>query len=158
MAGVCVPSYAVLRMTLAELPHQNLAMNNHTHTLVWLDHRVAKVFCFDRNSSEVSLVHSTHPHANLHHKANAGDSGHMPVDRLFLNSIASAIPLHGPILIVGPGTAKKELHSHLLDRHPNISGRISAVTSLDHPSDGELLACGRQFFDADDRMHASQAP
>jgi len=144
-------------MTLANLPRQNVAMNN-THTLVWLDHRVAKVFSFDSNSNDLSVVHSTHPDAHLHHKANARDSGHIPVDHLFLDSIASAIPPHGPILIVGPGTAKKELHSHLLDRHPNISGRISAVTPLDHPSDGELLACGRQFFDADDRMHARQAP
>jgi len=145
-------------MTLADLPCKNGGMNNHTHTLVWLDHRVAKVFSFDRNSSDMSLVQSTHPHAHLHHKANAGDSGHMSIDRAFLDSIASAIPQNGPILIVGPGTAKKELHSHLLDRHPNISGRISAVTSLDHPTDGELLACGRHFFDADDRMHARQAP
>ena len=150
--------YAVARMTLPDLPRENVAMNNHTHTLVWLDHRVAKVLRFDRDSSEVSQIHSTHPDAHLHHKANAGDSGHAPVDRGFLNSIASAIPHHGPVLIVGPGTAKKELHSHLLDRHPNISGRISAVTPLDHPTDGELLACGRRFFDADDRMHAQQAP
>ena len=133
-------------------------MNNQTHSLVWLDHRVAKVFGFDRDSSSVALVHSTHPHSHLHHKANSSDSGHVAVDHLFLDSVASAIPHHGPVLIVGPGTAKKELHSHLLGRHRDIANRISAVHSLDHPSDGELLAFGRQFFDADDRMHASQAP
>jgi hypothetical protein len=150
--------YAVTRITSADSPRENVAMNNHTHTLVWLDHRLAKVFNFDSDSSDVSVLHSTHPDAHLHHKANAGDSGHMPVDRHFLDSIAAAIPQHGPVLIVGPGTARKELHSHLLDRYPNISGRISAVTPLDHPTDGELLASGRRFFDADDRMRAQQAP
>jgi stalled ribosome rescue protein Dom34 len=153
-----VPSYAVPRMTLVDPPRQNIAMNNHTHTLVWLDHRLAKVFHFDSKSSDLAVVHSSHPHAHLHHKANAGDSGHVAIDRHFLDSIATAMSHNGPVLIVGPGTAKKELHSHLLDRHPDISARISAVTSLDHPSDGELLACGRRFFDADDRMHAQQAP
>ena len=156
-SGLPTPVYAVVRMTLAELPRKNDAMNNLMHTLVWLDHRVAKIFRFNRDSSEVSQVHSTDPHAHLHHKANAGDSGHVLVDHRFLESIVCAIRPDGPVLIVGPGTAKKELHSHLLDRHPNISGRISAVTPLDHPTDGELLACGRRFFDADDRMYAQQA-
>lgn len=144
-------------MPVAVLPGQNVAMNNHTHTLVWLDHRIAKIFRFDSDTSDVSQIHSTHPHAHLHHKANAGDSGHMPVDHHFLNSVASAIAPDGPVLIVGPGTAKKELHTHLLERHPNIAGRISAVTSLDHPSDGELLASGRRFFDTEDRSCAQPA-
>jgi len=157
-SGKRTSRYAVTRITFVNSPRENDAMNNHTHTLVWLDHRVAKIFRFNRDSSEASQVHSTHPHAHLHHKANAGDSGHALVDHAFLESISGAIPPEGPILIVGPGTAKKELHSHLLDRHPNISGRIAAVTPLDHPTDGELLACGRHFFDADDRMHALQAP
>jgi stalled ribosome rescue protein Dom34 len=148
----------VIRITLADLSGDTIAMNNHTHTLVWLDHRLAKVFHFDSHTSDLSLVHSSHPHAHLHHKANAGDSGHVPVDRAFLHSIATAISQRGPVLIVGPGVAKKELHSHLLDHHPDISVRISAVTPLDHPSDGELLASGRRFFDADDRMRAQQAP
>jgi hypothetical protein len=133
-------------------------MNNHTHTLVWLDHRLAKIFRFNADSSAASQVQSTHPHENLHHKANSGDSGHAPVDKIFLEAIAHELPPEGPILIAGPGNARKELHTHLLHRHRNIAARISEVKPLDHPTDGELLAFGRKFFDADDRMRAAQAP
>jgi len=141
-------------MTFTNRRSDNVAMNNHMHTLVWLDHRLARVFRFDTTSADLSVVHSTHPHAHLHHKANSGDSGHVPVDLPFLESVTTKIADQGPVLIVGPGVAKKELHSHLLDRHPNVSGRVSAVTPLDHPSDGELLACGRRFSDAEDRVCA----
>ncbi len=99
-------------------------------------------------------MHSTHSHENLHHKANSIDSGHAPVDKIFLEAVAHALPAAGPILIAGPGTAKKELQTHLLHRHREVAARVSDVQPLDHPTDGELLAFGRRFFDADDRMHA----
>lgn len=133
-------------------------MHKHTHALVWLDHRQAKIFLFNADSNTASQVHSTHPHENLHHKANSGDSGHAAVDKIFLEAVTHALPTAGPILIVGPGGAKKELHTHLLHRHREIAGRVSDVQPLDHPTDGELLAFGRHFFDADDRMRAQQAP
>jgi len=129
-------------------------MLQQTHTLVWLDHRLAKIFRFDADSNTTAQVHSTHSHENLHHKANSVDSGHAPVDKVFLEAVAHALPAAGPILIAGPGTAKKELHTHLLHRHREIAARVSDVQPLDHPTDGELLAFGRRFFDADDRMHA----
>jgi hypothetical protein len=125
-------------------------MDKHTHTLVWLDHRVAKIFRFDSDSNAMIAVPSTHSHQHLHHKANAGDSGHAPIDKVFLEAVAHAIPAVGPVLIAGPGGARKELHTHLLHRHRSIAFRISAVEPLDHPTDAELLAFGRHFFDADD--------
>ncbi len=129
-------------------------MLHQTHTLVWLDHRLAKIFRFDADSNTTSQIHSTHSHENLHHKANSIDSGHAPVDKIFLEAVAHALPPAGPILIAGPGTAKQELHTHLHRRHRELAARISDVKPLDHPTDGELLAFGRRFFDADDRMHA----
>jgi stalled ribosome rescue protein Dom34 len=129
-------------------------MHHQTHALVWLDHRLAKVFRFDAESSTSSQVQSTHPHENLHHKANSGDSGHAPIDKKFLDAVAHALPMSGPILIAGPGSAKKELQAHLMRFHPPIAARVSEVKPLDHPTDGELLAFGRRFFDADVRMRA----
>jgi hypothetical protein len=127
-------------------------MTNHFHALVWLDHRVARVFHFNNEDSQCEVVSSTHTHQHLHHKANSGDSGHASVDKAFLERITQAIANAGAILIVGPASAKTELHKHLLHLHPHIAAKVSAVETLDHPSDGALLAHGRHFFKADDRM------
>jgi len=133
-------------------------MHNHTHALVWLDHRLAKILCFNADSNVTALVHSTHPQEHLHHKANSVDSGHVAVDKPFLEAVVHALPKSGPIVIVGPGSAKQELHTHLEDRHRDVMARVSGVKPLDHPTDGELLAFGRHFFEADDRMHAQPRP
>jgi stalled ribosome rescue protein Dom34 len=129
-------------------------MTNHYHALVWIDHQTAKVFHFNDDLNETSIVHSTHAHEHLHHKANSGDSGHAAVDKNFFERVATAIANSGAILIVGPASAKTELHTHLRHAHPDIAAKISAVETVDHPTDGQLLAHARQFFEADDRMRS----
>jgi len=129
-------------------------MTSHYHALVWIDHQTAKVFHFNADASETAIVHSTHPHQHLHHKANSGDSGHAPVDRDFLERVAAALSHSAAILIVGPAGAKTELHTHLEHAHPAIAARVSAVETIDHPTDGQLLAHARHFFRADDRMRS----
>jgi stalled ribosome rescue protein Dom34 len=128
-------------------------MSNHYHALVWIDHREAKVFQFNTTDVNRATVRSTHPDQHIHHKANAGDSGHAPVDQEFFKRVAQAISQAGAILITGPANAKTELVSYLKRVQPHLAERISGVETLDHPSDGALVALARSFFKADDRMH-----
>ena len=129
-------------------------MSAHYHLLVWLDHHEARIFQFNDVAVDRATICSTHPHEHLHHKVNSSDNGHAPVDKAFLERIAQALLPAGAILIAGPGTAKKELAAYIDRAHPDLAKRISGVETLDHPSDGELLAFGRSFFKADDRMHS----
>ena len=129
-------------------------MSTHYHALVWLDHRVAKVFHFNDDESDRTTIHSTHPRQHLHHKANSGDSGHAPIDKEYLEHVTQALSHAGAILVVGPGSAKTELQKHLQHLHPQVAQRVSAVEAIDHPSDGALLAHARRFFRADDRMRS----
>lgn len=132
-------------------------MAAHFHALVWIDHREAKVFHFDADSSQNVTVHNSHAHQNLHHKANSIDSGHVAVDKEYLHRVVGELAAAGAILIVGPGSAKTELRAYVQQHNPQLAAKISAVESIDHPTDGQLLAHARKFFVADDRMH-SQIP
>lgn len=129
-------------------------MSSHYHAVVWIDHREARVFHFNTLESEKTLVRSEHPHQNIHHKANAGDSGHAPVDNEFLRRVVLTLGQAGAILVTGPSSAKAELVAYIKREQPGLEERISAIETLDHPSDGELLGHARKFFKADDRMHA----
>ena len=129
-------------------------MSNHYHALVWIDHREAKVFHFDAEHSQEVVVRNSHPHQNLHHKTNSIDSGHVSVDKEYLRRVVAEMAKAGAILVVGPGSAKTELRAFVQQFNPGVAGRIHAVEPLDHPTDGQLLAHGRKFFVADDRMHA----
>jgi stalled ribosome rescue protein Dom34 len=129
-------------------------MSSHYHAVVWIDHREARVFHFNALEGEKTIVHSHHPHQHLHHKANAGDSGHVSVDNEFLQRVVVALGQAGAILVTGPSSAKTELAAYIKREQPALEERISGIETLDHPSDGELLAHARKFFKADDRMHS----
>ena len=129
-------------------------MAAHFHALVWIDHREAKVLYFDADSSQSVTVHNSHAHQNLHHKANSTDSGHVPVDKEYLHRVVAELATAGAILIVGPGSAKSELRTYLQQQYAKLAAKVSAVESIDHPTEGQLLAHARKFFVADDRMHS----
>jgi|SRR5579863_8848512 len=128
-------------------------MTEHYHAVVWIDHHEARIYKFNASEVARTTVHSSHPHQHIHHKANAGDSGHAPVDAGFLEGVTRAVMAAGAILITGPANAKTELAGYMRREHPDVCKRISGVETLDHPSDGELVALARRFFKADDRMH-----
>jgi stalled ribosome rescue protein Dom34 len=126
----------------------------HFHALVWIDHREAKVFHVNAIEAERELIRSSHPTQHLHHKANSSGSGHAALDKHFLEQVSHALAPVGAVLITGPGTAKTELLTYINSHHPDVAKKISGVETLDHPSDGALVALARKFFKADDRMRA----
>jgi stalled ribosome rescue protein Dom34 len=129
-------------------------MLNHFHVVVWLDNREARVTAFSATAADHSRIHATDPHQHLHTKTHSAGSGHSPVDHDFFERVCAALSTAGAVLVVGPGNAKTELMKHIAQHHPLLTPKVSAVQTVDHPSDGELLALGRAFFKGDDRMHA----
>ena len=124
-------------------------MSAHFHAMVWIDHREAKVFHFNAEQNEEVVIRNSHQHQNLHHKANSGDSGHVPVDKEYLRRVVTEMATAGAVLIVGPGSAKTELRKYAQQFRPDVASRIRAVETVDHPTDGQLLAQGRRYFQAD---------
>jgi stalled ribosome rescue protein Dom34 len=121
-------------------------MSEHYHAIVWIDHREARIFHFDATDVDRVVVH-----------AHATGNAHKGADKDYFNRVIAALTHSGAILITGPASAKTELKNYISEHRPDLAPRISGVESLDHPSDGALVALARRFFKADDRMH-SQAP
>ena len=132
-------------------------MSEHYHAIVWVDHRDAKIFHFDATDVERVVVHTNATGRHLQHKANTTGSGHKGVDKEFFTRIIAALTHTGAILLTGPGNAKTEFKNFIDEQRPDLAARISGVETLDHPTDGMLVALARRFFKADDRMH-SQVP
>jgi stalled ribosome rescue protein Dom34 len=121
------------------------------HAVVWIDHAEAHVMHFSREDVEKKLVHGK-PHRHLHHKKNAQSSGHEPEDQAYYHKVAEALQGAEEILVVGPANAKTELVKHLNAHDPALGKKVVAVETVDHPSDGQLLAYARKHFRAIDRM------
>lgn len=127
-------------------------MSHHAHVAVWIDHREAKVFEFDRNDVEQMLVrHSDAPH-RIYHKSGSVGSGHVSEDEAYLRDVAKALHTAAEILILGPSHVKWQLRSYLNLHEPRISERIMAVVNEDHPSDNQIVDHARKYFSRIDRM------
>lgn len=119
---------------------------SHNHAVVWIDHQEARVFHFSRTDIDELVLHPHDPARHLHHKANSMGSGKAAEDQEFLEEVAKAIADAGAILIAGPANAKTELVKHIHHCHPKMMEAIAGVETVDHPSDGALIAYARKYF------------
>jgi stalled ribosome rescue protein Dom34 len=127
-------------------------MATHYHAIVWIDHREAKVFHFNAIEVDRMILHPHNPTRHIHHKANAMGSDDAPLDHEFFEQVTEAIADATAILITGPASAKSELAAHVARHHPDIARCIVGVETIDHPSDGALVAVARLYFKAEDRL------
>ncbi len=125
---------------------------HHFHAVVWIDHREARVFHFNPAEAERLVIRPDDPTRHIHHKANSIGSGHAAEDQNFLEAVAQSIADAGAVLITGPSNEKTELIKHIQKRHPGLMAIIKAVETVDHPSDGQLVAYARKYFKAEDLM------
>jgi hypothetical protein len=124
----------------------------HFHAVVWIDHREARIFHFNREQAEERVLRADRPDVQVHHKAGAIGSGKAEDDRSFLDAVAQALADAGEVLIVGPSGAKLDLVRCIERRHRELRDKLVGVESLDHPTDAQLVAYARSYFAAVDRM------
>lgn len=125
---------------------------SQVHAIVWLDHRDARIASFSIGRSEMFEVHSLSPHRQIHRKAGSTGAAHAADDHRFFDEIADSLVGVHEVLIAGPGNAKTAFETYINDRHVDVAHRVVGVETLDHPTDGELLAHARKAFTAIDQL------
>jgi stalled ribosome rescue protein Dom34 len=125
---------------------------SHYHAVVWLDHSEAHVMHITMDDVEKSVIHPSKPHLHLHAKSGSVGSGKHSEDKGYYHAIAEALNGAQEILVVGPAQAKLQLIKHLHTHDPKISDKVVGVETIDHPTDGQLVAYARKYFVAKDRM------
>jgi stalled ribosome rescue protein Dom34 len=127
-------------------------MSAHYHAVIWIDHREARIFHVNPSEVDKLVVRPHDPTRHIHHKANAIGSGHAAEDQDYLHHVVAAVADAGAILITGPANAKTELVKHIHHHDPAVMQRIVGIETVDHPSDGALVAHARTYFKASDLM------
>jgi stalled ribosome rescue protein Dom34 len=122
-----------------------------TRTAVWLDHREARIFhvtgeTFDESHvSTPQHVHRRHPKGESGAKEHPDDAAH------FFAEIARSLESSGHILVVGPSTAKLHFLRYLHTHDHALEARIVGVETVDHPTDRQLVAYVRTYFNLGDQ-------
>lgn len=119
-----------------------------TQAAVWIDHTEARVFHIGGEEAGEGKVMT--PQHHVHHKHPKGQEGvkaHVEDDKKFFHAIGEALTGRDEVLVVGPSTAKLELirwvHAH--DRA--LEAKIVGVETVDHPTDGQMMAYAKKYFD-----------
>ena len=73
------------------------------------------------------------------------------VEPSYYDEIVEALSGSDEILVLGPSTAKLELIKHVNKRYPAVGERIIGVETVDHPTDRQIVAYARQYFDVVDQ-------
>ena len=126
-------------------------MTHHFHAVVWIDHQETRIFEFGQTGIELHRIRAGGDGGTIHHKSGTVGSGHAPIDKHYLRAIVDALTPNHEILIVGHGTAKTELAHFIRDHAPALAPRIMGVETLDKPTEGEVIAFARKFFEIKDR-------
>jgi hypothetical protein len=122
------------------------------HAVVWLDHAEAHVMHFNADSAENQTISAHSKHKKVHTKSGIPGSGHAPEDQKYYHEVAHALAGTAEILIVGPSGAKLALLKHLQKHDAAIADKVVGIESIDHPTDGQVLAYARHYFVKIDRM------
>jgi stalled ribosome rescue protein Dom34 len=125
---------------------------SHYHAVVWLDHSEAHVMHISPDDVEKSVVHPARPHQHLHAKSGVVGTGRKGEDQAYYHAVAHALEGAQEILIVGPAQAKLQLVKHIHVHDHGLVDKIIGVETVDHPSDGQLVAYARKYFLAKDQL------
>lgn len=121
-------------------------MTVHNHAVVWVDHRVAKIFYLALEAVDHKAIHANLKSEHLHHKTHSVGSGKVADDPTFFPRIDEALEHCQSVLVVGPGNEKTLLLKHLKQSHRSSPERDLRAEPCDHPTDREIVALGRHHF------------
>jgi len=123
------------------------------HVAVWLDHKEARVFSFHPDNADEGTVLAP-PH-NDHHKHTRGQEGlkeHPEDTKRFYHDLVAALLGTEELLVLGPATAKHEFIKYLEQHDHALAAKVVGIETVDHPTDGQLVAYAKKYFKRTDRM------
>jgi stalled ribosome rescue protein Dom34 len=113
--------------------------------VLWVDHQHAQVLHLDPGSAQVDKIK-----AHSHHTRQHGSQ--VRTEHEFFGEVCDALSDIKEVLVTGARQAQADFR-HYVDKHrAHIVPRIVGWETVDHPSDGQLVALARRFFVKHDRM------
>lgn len=122
-----------------------------SHYVIWIDSEKALIFNLTTKGviksrlNKKIIDHHTH---DKHH--NHGD----PATDHFFHDLGGVLKDAKEILLLGPGLAKTHLKTYWEKHHQEtLAKKIVGIENSDHPTENQILATARSFFQKYDLFH-----
>jgi stalled ribosome rescue protein Dom34 len=119
---------------------------------VWIDQQEARVFHVAPEGFDESTIRAPHKHIHRHPRGPEGYKAHPDDAHHFFHEVARALDEAGEVLILGPSTAKLQFIRYLHKHDPGLEPKIVGVETVDHPTDPQIVAYARRYFEVADRL------
>jgi stalled ribosome rescue protein Dom34 len=115
------------------------------HAVVWVDHQHAQVLHIDGATVQVRKL-KAHSHNTRQH------GSQVRTEHEFFGEVCDALAGIKEVLVTGAHKAQADFR-HYVDKHrAHVAPQIVGWETVDHPSEGQLVALARAFFIKHDRM------
>ena len=126
-------------------------MSSH-QTVMWIDHHEARIFRVDAGTVDAEAIRAPQRHVHRHPKGPTAEHNHPDDMHRFFHDVAQALEGADEILIVGPSTAKLQFLKYVHKQAETLEAKIVGIETVDHPTDGQLVAHAKHYFGIPDRQ------
>ena len=123
-----------------------------THAVIWIDHNEARIFHVHPEAADETTVLSPQHHIHRHPKGRGEAREHPDDEHSFFREVAKDLDGADAILIVGPSSAKLEFFRYVHAHAHGLEPKVVGIETVDHPTDGQIVARARSYFKGSDRM------
>jgi stalled ribosome rescue protein Dom34 len=110
------------------------------HAVVWIDHHSAQILQFDAGQVLAQKVRS-HTHYTKQHGSVVRS------EHEFFGEVCDVIEAISQVLVTGPRKGIDDFRHYVEKHRPHTVKHIVDYQVADHPSDNQLVALAREFFD-----------
>ncbi len=121
------------------------------HAVVLIDHQTAKVMQFDAEKSHLETV-KAHAHLTRQHHSQ------VRTEHEFFAHVCDALQGIGEILVTGTHQAQADFNHYVQKHRAALVPHIVQWETVDHPTDGQLLALARRYFDHRNGLPGASKP
>ena len=115
------------------------------HAVLWLDHNHADLIQF--NSEQVTSTKvKEHAHGTGQHQSG------VRTQHEYFGAVCDALAGITYVLVAAAGKAQSDFRGYVEKHRTAILPQLAGWETVDHPSEGELVALARVFFAGHDRM------
>jgi stalled ribosome rescue protein Dom34 len=113
-------------------------------SVIWIDREHAHLFHISDENMERKQIKNSHIEHHTHQRDNLD---HEREERCLFIDAAAELKASDRVLIIGPGVAKHHFQTFLFEQNPDIGRRIAGVETVDHPSDAQIGALAKKYFE-----------
>ncbi|MFI4890174.1 MAG: hypothetical protein ACHQIL_06545 [Steroidobacterales bacterium] len=118
--------------------------------VVQIDHQNAQILQLDSESAAGGKLHA-HKHNTRQHGST------VRTEHEFFGEVCDALAGFKEVLVAGSHLAQTDFRHYLEKHRPQLKPLIVGWETVDHPSEGQLLALARKFYDKHNRMMGTAA-